>query len=99
MEQNRTLKLLYLASELGLIKESRDEIKALNRKYRYKIYGATNSIKVLCNETGEVFNSFEEAERKYHAHLSNYFKFDNIHFSGTLPDGTRLTWKKYENND
>ncbi len=47
----------------------------------------------MCNETGEVFTSFAEAQRKYYCVLSNYFKV-NAKYSGKLPDGTKLTWTK-----
>lgn len=90
---NKLRKWLYLAYELNMINESPEDIKRLNRAYGRKIYGSSNTKKVICNETGEIFNSFEEAHRKYNAHLSNYFKEDNRIYSGSLPDGTRLTWQ------
>ena len=82
--------------ELNMINESPEDIKLLNRKYGIKMYGGSNSKKVMCNETGEIFNSYEEAHRKYNAHLSNYFREDNRVYSGSLPDGTRLTWQLIE---
>ena len=91
---NRLRGILYLAYDLGMIKESPEEIKKLNRAYGKKVYGAANSKKVRCVETGEVFDTIKEANEKYHAALYNYFRYDNVKHSGTLPDGTRLTWEK-----
>lgn len=85
---------LYDAFNNGLIKDSPDEIKRINRQSGIKKYGHKHSCYVICNETGEVFFSYKEADQKYHASLSNYFREENRKFSGALPDGTRLTWTK-----
>ena len=86
--------ILYLASRLGLIKESVDEIIKLNRLHACKIEGKLPQ-KVMRNETGEIFECMQAANDKYHASLTNYFKY-NYKTSGHLPNGTRLTWKKVE---
>lgn len=66
-------------------------------KYRYesrsKMSKERNDCKVLCIETGEIFDSYKDANKKYHACLSQYFN-KNGKWSGKLPDGTRLTWEK-----
>ena len=52
-----------------------------------------NEIKVLCVDTGEIFNSLRDAENKYNikrGYLSNYLKGRT-----TLPVGNK-TWKYYE---
>ena len=52
-----------------------------------------NEIKVLCVDTGEIFNSLREAENKYNikrGYLSSYLKGRT-----TLPVGNK-TWKYYE---
>lgn len=85
---------LYIASDNGIIKESRQEIKNINRDHKHKMGRFSHHIRVLCNETGEIFNTFKEAQIKYNANLSNYFRDERRKYSGTLPDGTRLTWTK-----
>lgn len=87
-------KLLYRASEIGLISESKDEIINLNRMHGYLMLD-NKPHKVKCNETGEIFDSFSSADKKYHASLTNYFRI-NGKTSGHLEDGTRLTWTLLE---
>lgn len=94
LDPQYVLKYLYMASDLNLIKETKEEIRKLNRSYGIQVYGHHRKKKVQCIETGEIFNTHKEAERKYHASLYGYFHCDNIHYSGHLPDGTRLTWKE-----
>ena len=53
-------------------------------------------IKVLCNETGEVFTGYRSAKEKYGANLNSYFFTNGKKCSGHLPDGTPLTWTKVE---
>lgn len=92
-------KILYLAYELGMIKESQEQVKYLNRLYGIKEYGHNRSQKVMCNETGEIFNSIKEASEKYHGNVGNYFLQDNRKHAGKLLDGTPLTWTKiYDDN-
>lgn len=91
---NRVRSMLYLASELNMINESKDEIKKLNRAYAINSYGHSRSKKVKCVETGEIFSSMKEANKKYSANISNYFRESNRKYTGALPDGTRLTWEK-----
>jgi len=86
--------LLYKASAIGLIKESKEEIIELNRQHGYKMLGNIPN-KVLCVETGEIFDSYSAADKKYHASITNYFR-NGRKTSGHLPDGTRLTWQKIE---
>ena len=86
--------LLYRASDIGLIDESKDDIIKLNRMHGYLMLN-NKPHKVMCNETGEIFDSFSAADKKYHASLTNYFRF-NGKASGHLEDGTRLTWTLIE---
>lgn len=81
------------ASEIGLIKDDYETIKRINRKMQGKNISESKGQKVLCNETGEVFNTYGEANKKYNAELSGYFG-RNGKYSGRLIDGTRLTWSK-----
>ena len=90
------------ASEIGLIKESYDEILNINRKFSNEQLKKSKGCPVKCNETGEIFVSISEAAReykKYHAgNLLGYFS-RNSSYCGILPDGTKLTWQKLENDN
>lgn len=81
-------------TELNLIPESYEEVQKIIKNNRYQKMAISQGSAVLCNETGEVFNTYQEANKKYHANLSAYFLQEKRKFSGTLPDGTRLTWTK-----
>lgn len=95
---NRSTIRNYLkkCSEAKLIKEPYSEILLIVRKFSNEKLAISKGQKVLCNETGEIFNRYKEANQKYHAELSNYF-YKKYKTSGYLPDGTRLTWTKIEN--
>ena len=60
---------------------------------RKKKISDSKNQKVLCIETNEIFDSYKDANKKYRAALSQYFN-KNGKSSGKLPDGTKLTWKK-----
>jgi hypothetical protein len=83
---------ILIAIKIGLISETYEEIKAMNSSHRGILLGN----KVKCNETGEIFNSYKEADRKYGSYICAYFG-RNLSYSGTLPNGTHLTWTKLEN--
>lgn len=68
-----------------------DELKQINKLYSVN---PVNAQKVLCNETNEIFLSYSEANRKYHADVSTYFSSGTWRTTGHLPDGTKLTWTK-----
>ena len=87
---------LKKCSETKLIKESYEEVLSIVRKFSNEKLAISKGQKVLCNETGEIFNRYREANEKYHAELSNYF-CKKYKTSGHLPDGTRLTWTKINN--
>ena len=92
----RNLKRAY---ESKLIKESLDEIRAINRKNAHIKIGLKkrkDGKKVMCNETGEIFDTYTEAKIKYGANICGYFS-KPFKYSGRLPDGTPLTWTKIEN--
>lgn len=78
---------IIIASNIGLIPESYDEIKKKNGRER----GIKLGTKVKCNETNEVFSSFKEADRKYNCNVSIYFSRP-LNYTGKLDDGTKLTW-------
>ena len=97
LSDNIIRKYLYKASDIGLIPESINDIKKLNIEYRNKIYGEPRAKKVKCDQTGEIFSSFREANKKYNADVGRYFKRkieNGTETSGYLPNGTRLTWTK-----
>lgn len=82
------------ASDIGLIKESYQGILKKNRPYSNKKLQSSKGIKVLCNETGEIFPSIAEAGRKYSKDLSRFLSGkSNDKYCGKLPDGTKLTWQ------
>lgn len=85
---------LYKASENNIIDESIEDIKQLNIQHRINTYEHPRNIKIICNETGEIFKNLKEAQEKYHCNISNYFRESNRKYAGQLPDGTRLTWTK-----
>lgn len=67
-------------------------------KYNHEV---RNEIKVVCENTGEVFNSMSDAEKKYNIHrgyISGYFK-DRNRESGTLLSGEKLIWNYYKELD
>lgn len=92
MSNTTIWKRLKEAYEIGLIKESPNQIKRINRVAKYKKYGHPNEKTVVCNETGEVFQSIREASKKYHANIYAYFSDKKRKHAGTLSDGTKLTW-------
>jgi very-short-patch-repair endonuclease len=87
---------LYMASKNHVINESIEDIKQLNFQHMLKTYNHPRNTLVMCNETGEIFHNFKEAQNKYHGNISNYFRDENRKFAGTLSDGTRLTWTRLE---
>lgn len=78
----------------GLLPYTYKEVLEINKSELQNYIKINRGIKVLCNETGEIFDKYEDADKKYHAKLSCYFAEDRRKYSGTLPDGTRLTWQK-----
>lgn len=64
-----------------------------------KKLAATKGVPILCEQTQQVFYSIAEAERKTNiSSLRNYFS-KNYSYCGTLPDGTKLTWKKINKDE
>lgn len=74
--------LANLASTLGLIEYNKED-----SKYRHSIK------KVRCVQTGELFDSITEAKNEYNAHNIGRVCSGQSSYSGTLPDGTPLTWE------
>lgn len=56
----------------------------------------SRGIPIICDQTGIVYPSLQEAVRKTGIQsLKNYF-YSSMDHAGTLPDGTKLTWTKLE---
>ena len=70
--------------------------KSLSKEIKQKVYDSHKK-KVLCIETGEIFNSTKDAERYYNTgkySVSNAANpKSNNKTAGTLPDGTKLHWR------
>lgn len=81
------------ACEKGLLPYTYDQVVKINKAELYKYSSPHYGQKILCNETGEIFDNYEQADRKYHAKVSVYFSCGR-NYTGTLPDGTKLTWQK-----
>lgn len=82
------------ACELNIIQISYEDACKINKDISLKRISIINGQRVFCNETGEYFNSYKEADKKYNSKLSLYFYEPNRSTSGCLPDGTRLSWIK-----
>lgn len=90
---------VYQYLRLGEKNGAVDRNKDLREKERIEKITQSNrnrGTKLLCNETGEVFKTMIDAEKKYHCNISLYFSRNYSH-SGKLPDGTKLTWTKLSN--
>lgn len=84
----------------NIIPFSYDEILAINSRSVSLDKRLNRGQKVLCNETGEIFNSYKDAFEKYGVRLANYFNpKQNRKYCGKLPNGTRLTWTKIEDEN
>lgn len=90
--KNTVREALKRACDNNILPYDYNEMINISTERNYKHRGK-RGIKILCNETGEVFNSQSEANMKYGANISLYFS-RNQKYSGTLPDGTKLTWQK-----
>lgn len=86
---------LVLCSQLGLIKESEQEIYRITKINAGTKISVTKGQPIMCNETGEVYHSIEQVKRKTGINVSNYFRSNrNDKYAGQLSDGTKLTWTK-----
>jgi len=75
-----------------------DTYKMQMRQKRAEISAYANGQKLLCNETGEIFRSYADAERFYHCSIWSRIK-NGKPDAGKLPDGTKLTWTKLTNKE
>lgn len=94
---------LVQCSKLNLIKDSPKKIYEITKDNAGKKISITKGQPVICNETGEVYQSISYASKQTGFNVSNYFNPKrNDAYAGELPDGTKLTWTKitkeqYEN--
>lgn len=86
-------KYLKDACEKGILPYTYEQVVEINKSELHKYSSPHYGQKILCNETGEIFNNYTEADKKYHAKVSVYFSCGRA-YTGTLPDGTKLTWQK-----
>lgn len=84
---------LIRASESGLISDSVKQIKDLINQIAHVESGLSKRKPVMCNETGEVFNTTREAVLAHPGKIEKYFSGESDH-AGILEDGTKLTWTK-----
>ena len=105
---SRVRTMLKHASELGLIPQSLDEVQEIIKAEGYKVASAINSErqrnangKILCVETGEVYPTYEEAQKATGVPIASIGRCINgkQQTAGKLPDGTRLTWRRISNEE
>jgi len=84
---------LKCGCEIGLINDSYEDLLKTIRLASNKKLQKTKGCQVICNETGELFVSISEAQRKTNAKSICKCLKGEFRYSGRLPDGTRLTWR------
>ena len=89
--KNKVYTCLNRAIEAKLINMTREEVSKINIDIANDIHRK----KVKCNETGEIFKSMTEANKKYHCYVYKYLSGINS-YAGKLEDGTKLTWSVVE---
>ena len=92
---NKGMKVMEIANKLNIAKSTVRAYLTKCNDIGYCKYDHTRSNKkrIMCIETGEIFNSLREAEIKYNIHrgyLSDYFKGKKHSTIG------KYTWKLYE---
>lgn len=90
-------KYLKEACEKGFIDDSYENILKEIRLASNKKLANTKGVKVMCDQTREVFYSIAEAERQTGVKNIKGYLYGQRHYAGTLPDGTKLTWTKISN--
>lgn len=98
MKRTSTIKFLNRGYEIGKCSYNSKERIRLNRSVN--IENRVNSRKkmVMCIQTGEVFNSIAEANKKYSCNI--YKCLSKKHkLAGKLENGTKLEWKILENGE
>ena len=93
LSRNTIRKYLRNASKIGLIKESDDEITNKLCEAGIESRSFKQGQPVMCIETGEVFPTIAATRRAGYPRVDAYLQ-NQTHYSGMLPDGTKLTWKK-----
>ena len=90
-------KYLNFAADNNMSDYDHEKCMEDRKMQRIKDGRFARSVGVICNETGEYFSNMREANKKYHCNVSSYF-YQNRHYAGILPDGTKLTWRKVNKN-
>ena len=95
--------LIRHASELNLISESVDEINQIFKDEGYAVVAKKFSERqrkkfggIVCNETGKWYPTLKEAAEDVGLSISaiSLCVLGKRPFSGKLPDGTKLTWRR-----
>ena len=95
--------LVRHASELKLIPETVDEVTQIFKDEGYAIVSKKHSVRqreqlggVICNETGKWYPTLKEAAEDVGLSISaiSLCVVGKRPFSGKLPDGTKLTWRR-----
>ena len=82
------------AIDCGMLHVSYNDFLQQIRKASNLKLAISKGTPVICEQTGEIFYSIAEAERKMNvSSLASYFH-NNNKYCGKLSDGTCLTWKK-----
>lgn len=89
-------KLIKISCDLNLIEETYDEALRIVRFYSNRKISISKGIAIICNETGEIYNSMSQAEKLTGIKTIRDYFCQNRKYAGTLPDGTKLTWTKLE---
>ena len=85
------------ACEKGFINTSYDEVLKEIRLYSNKKIASTKGVKLMCDQTKEIFYSIAFAEKQTGArNIKKFFNGERT-YAGKLPDGTKLTWTKLSN--
>lgn len=88
-------KNMKLAYNIGILPDYSNYKTVLRNNAALKT-GKSHSTPIICNQTGEIYNSITEAINKTGIKtLKDYFSKNNK-YAGQLPDGTKLTWSKLE---
>lgn len=80
------------SEELGLTDYCHEDYITQRNTEAKRIIAIKKSKPVRCVETKEIFVRWKDADKKYRACLSNYFRKKQP-YSGSLDDGTKLHWE------
>lgn len=88
---------LKKASEYNYVSETYEEILKKIRFASNRKISNSKSYRIMCEQTGEVFCSINEAQRQMGVTGIRNCLTGKQAYAGKLPDGTKLTWTKISN--